>query len=98
MGCADYDHHFCCLLFPFADASGHLWSIGISPDFTIPREERQRSAGCKGSFVCRDLESTEFMMSEFMDSDAITIILVLFFAIIFLEFVLGIWVGDHWDE
>ena len=37
-------------------------------------------------------------MSEFMDSDAITIILVLFFAIIFLEFVLGIWVGDHWDE
>jgi hypothetical protein len=32
------------------------------------------------------------------DSDAITIILVLFFAIIFLEFVLGVCIGDRWDE
>lgn len=32
------------------------------------------------------------------DSDAITIILVLFFAIIFLEFVLGVCIGDYWDE
>jgi hypothetical protein len=37
-------------------------------------------------------------MTGFNESDAITIILILFFAIIFLEFVLGICIGDHWDE
>lgn len=37
-------------------------------------------------------------MTGSAELDAISIILILFFAIIFLEFVLGICIGDYWDE